>query len=578
MRTGAIQGTIYGNEWQAISDTEVTALDSYTKLLIHGDSLTDATGKTVTANGGVAVTSSQYKLVSLGRSISFDGSGDYLTLADSADWAFGSGDFTIDFGLYLNSIADGNAAVIWSQYVGGPTYITVYVSNSSGDYRFGVQVRNNVGPELIMDSSRSITSPTGAWHHLALIRSGSVYYLSIDGDLGSSIGVMGTGVIPDVADSAYIGRRVDGSYELNGYLSELRVSKGIARWTANFTPPTDVYGGSRTNLVLPNLDGNTDKEYRLITRIINGYSGTSQYGVRLNGDSGTNYGYQYIQGSNTTADASRGTTSWMYLTASSSLNYLAMSDSLIYSKSGYVRTGLTTEARSINGTSVGAILKWGTVWTDTSNNITSLVVSSDQASSFGIGSRIILMRRADKDASLVGKTGGLQVYGKAKGCWQLISDVSLNSAVQTYTFTGLDGDTDVMYDLKCRFISNSASPTYGIQFNGDTASNYGYQYLYGSGASLTAGRGAVNQIYVGQSNASSYLSPSESLIYAKTGYVRTVLNFHQRSVEYISCGPIWKAGNSWNNTSSNITSITVTSDQANGIGGGTTMELWAYRP
>ena len=51
----------------------IEALDSYTKLLIHGDSIGDATGKTVTANGNAAVTTAQYKFAELGRSLVFDG-------------------------------------------------------------------------------------------------------------------------------------------------------------------------------------------------------------------------------------------------------------------------------------------------------------------------------------------------------------------------------------------------------------------------------------------------------------------------------------------------------------------------
>ena len=82
----------------------ISALDSYTKLLIHGDSIGDATGKTVTANGNAAATTAQYKFAEVGNSILFGGTGDYLTLADSDDWNFGADNFTIDFWVNFSNL------------------------------------------------------------------------------------------------------------------------------------------------------------------------------------------------------------------------------------------------------------------------------------------------------------------------------------------------------------------------------------------------------------------------------------------------------------------------------------------
>ena len=75
--------------------------DSYTKLLIHCDgadastTFTDESGKTITTVGNAQVDTA-YKVFGTG-SLLLDGTGDALTLDDSEDWNFGSGDFTVDF-------------------------------------------------------------------------------------------------------------------------------------------------------------------------------------------------------------------------------------------------------------------------------------------------------------------------------------------------------------------------------------------------------------------------------------------------------------------------------------------------
>ena len=109
------------------------AIDSYTKLLIHGDSISDATGKTVVANGNVSVADAGKPVTANdnaqidtaqskfdGTSGLFDGLGDYLTVPDSDDWNFESEDFTIDLWVRFNSLPSVDyAAVFYSQRTDG---------------------------------------------------------------------------------------------------------------------------------------------------------------------------------------------------------------------------------------------------------------------------------------------------------------------------------------------------------------------------------------------------------------------------------------------------------------------------
>jgi hypothetical protein len=76
---------------------------------------------------------------------------------------------------------------------------------------------------------------------------------------GTQIGVthnIGTDTIRDSALSLKIGVRNDNGTPFNGWLDEIRISNGIARWTSTFTPPTEAYGEARpVNTVAPTVTG-----------------------------------------------------------------------------------------------------------------------------------------------------------------------------------------------------------------------------------------------------------------------------------------------------------------------------------
>jgi len=217
--------------------TDIT--DSYTKLLLHCNGEDGSTAfidsspydHTVSANGDAQIDTAQYKFA--GASGLFDGSGDFLEIPDSDDWNFGAGDFTMDFWVRFNDTDSEN--YFYNQYTG-----------PSDNVRFSLSPTNN----LIFRSKSSgeeqayyyynWTYSTGVWHHIALVRNGSNLYLFIDGDSKTWTDIytaINTNTLPDVSAELKIGEY------LNGWIDELRVSKGVARWTSNFTPPADGYEG-----------------------------------------------------------------------------------------------------------------------------------------------------------------------------------------------------------------------------------------------------------------------------------------------------------------------------------------------
>lgn len=152
-----------------------------------------------------------------------------------------------------------------------------------------------------------------------------------------------------------------------------------------------------TSVTISGLDGDNDEEYKLICRNINNYNGGCGYGIRLNNDAGTNYGYQMFYGLDTTLNALRETAAdSMWFLNSSGLNDMQFADTLIYAKSGYVRTFLINSEGRTSGTTVGMMILIGGVWNNTADNITSLVIIAQNIGGIGVGSVIELYKKRKK--------------------------------------------------------------------------------------------------------------------------------------------------------------------------------------
>ena len=177
-------------------------------------------------------------------SVQFDGSGDYLEIPNSSDLEFGNNSFTIEAWLY--PVASGGSIfnIFYNKGVGLQCYwksntnkIEVYAdSNNTSNY----------------DILNSLNTPSGSiisgqWAHIAIVRNINVFQIYLNGIASGS----------SITNSASIGSNSNGvtigdykpdlsNYEFNGHISNLRVLKGTALYTKNFTPPT------RELTVIPN--------------------------------------------------------------------------------------------------------------------------------------------------------------------------------------------------------------------------------------------------------------------------------------------------------------------------------------
>jgi hypothetical protein len=220
--------------------------DSYTKALLHvngsdaSTTFTDESGKTWTPVGNAQIDTAQSKFG--GASGLFDGTDDNITTPDSDDFYFGTGAFTIDFWFRLSAFpTDGNLWGVSGQYANSSSYWRLLFRNSAGVYWWHL---HTYGSTIDMQKNLPAIS-LGTWYHFALVRNGNSWYMFQDG-VKLETTYTNSNAMPDVGAILTLGRDVAvGTAWFPGWIDEFRISKGIARWTTNFTPPTLPYESLR---------------------------------------------------------------------------------------------------------------------------------------------------------------------------------------------------------------------------------------------------------------------------------------------------------------------------------------------
>lgn len=207
-----------------ITGTEKIARDPYlytnTVLLLKGDGANGSTTildsskvtgspKKVTAVGNAQISTAQSKFG--GSSLAFDGSGDWLEIPSSDDFNFGTGDFTVEAWVWL---ASHSILVRSSSVTGFELYHDIFSGWCLSR------------PGAVLDYTSGIKSPFNTWSHVALCRDATSIRVFVDGvqspntqtnSISYNLGLGGLTVTSPVGP-------------LNGYIDELRITKGIARY------------------------------------------------------------------------------------------------------------------------------------------------------------------------------------------------------------------------------------------------------------------------------------------------------------------------------------------------------------
>jgi hypothetical protein len=209
-------------------------------LLMHfdgpdgGTTFTDVIGHTVSSVGSAEISTATAEFGGASGLFSNPSGGAYLTVPSSPDWDLASGDSTLEMWVNAISYPSHNPVLIGQSPM---TYDAQWLLYVISDGQLGAQ--NNGGAN---DVEASVEIGVNSWHHVACVRSSGKTLLFVDGVLGASSPL---NPYTSTTNPLYIAAgnsQSNGSmYFWDGYIDELRITKGVARYTSNFTPPTQAF-------------------------------------------------------------------------------------------------------------------------------------------------------------------------------------------------------------------------------------------------------------------------------------------------------------------------------------------------
>jgi hypothetical protein len=187
-------------------------------------------GKSIT-NNGVTLDSSNEKWTGAPSMLFEATNSDDLVLSDSDDWFYGTFDFTIEAFSYVNA-KTGDQGVV-GQTADTSNYTTIWYdfNNSNGLKLASVET----GTTNIQVQDDNTPWDASVWQHVAVTRNGDTIRLFSDGVIVATTTT--TNDIPNRSQSLRVGN-FDGVGYFDGNMTSLRITKGVARYTSNFTPPT----------------------------------------------------------------------------------------------------------------------------------------------------------------------------------------------------------------------------------------------------------------------------------------------------------------------------------------------------
>lgn len=200
------------------------------------DSSNNALAVSCLGNAQISTTQSKFG----GSSGAFDGTGDDMRIASNALLNLGTGDFTIEAWVYPTAYTNSFASVLAS---GQSTFVSGAVSlmllSASQKISLVGPAWNAGGNDMVISTS---TIPLNTWTHIEVTRASGVFRLFVNGALEATTS-NGSATVNFSSNGTRIGSNgwdAAASY-FTGYVDELRVTKGIARHTAGFTPATEEF-------------------------------------------------------------------------------------------------------------------------------------------------------------------------------------------------------------------------------------------------------------------------------------------------------------------------------------------------
>ena len=222
---------------EAFAATQCVVDPSYA-LLLHmdgannGTTFTDSStsARAVTAVGNAKTSTTQTKFGA--TSAYFDGTGDYLSVADAAGLEPGSSDFTLQAWIRPDNVNAGNYSFFSKR--ADTSVVGPFLLRREGNV---LSLKHSTNGTTWADQDTGGTLTANTWHHVALVRSGSTLKVYLDGALAITQTVSGS--LHDNSAALLIGGDTNANQWI-GYIDEV-VYEMSARWTAAFTPPSVPY-------------------------------------------------------------------------------------------------------------------------------------------------------------------------------------------------------------------------------------------------------------------------------------------------------------------------------------------------
>jgi hypothetical protein len=198
---------------------------------------------TVVFYGNAQLSTAQSKFG--GSSLLLDGTGDYLQIANQSYFDFSTSDWTIECWFYLDSSTSGTYNTLLDMGNGSASGAGPYwtaVKNDSGTYYIGAALDSTTAGDWdVLNNLAISTLSADTWNHFAISRAGSNFKVFLNGTsvaTGTSSSAM-----RDENSAVTIGARAQNtaSNYFKGYIDDVRITTGVARYTSAFTAPTTAH-------------------------------------------------------------------------------------------------------------------------------------------------------------------------------------------------------------------------------------------------------------------------------------------------------------------------------------------------
>jgi hypothetical protein len=219
-------------------NTSPLTTSSNTRLLLNGTNsgvIDSAMLNTITTSGNAISTLAVTKFGN--RSLFFDGTGDYLTITNSFDnYNFGTGNLTFEMWVYPTTVTKAMTIVDTRSGGASTTGMIPFEMNTSGN------VIVSIGGSQLFTGSTPLVANT--WTHLAVVRAGTNVTLYINGTKPTTGNGTSAATVSDnflTVGTSVASKDTTATNHFQGYIDDLRITKGLARYGANFTVPNNTF-------------------------------------------------------------------------------------------------------------------------------------------------------------------------------------------------------------------------------------------------------------------------------------------------------------------------------------------------